>query len=432
MSRIICRTLFILLTCSTLLLPSSLWAQSNDTSQPLDSSSNITNTRPAPPPLDEYSHAQVLTVTETPYTPPKQLFKDLVDTVDADQPSGGDHDELAKHPLQTIDAKITQGTESGKTVTITQGGLVPINDNQRVKVGDSVIIVKTWDEASKDPTYHIADFDRLPALGFMALFFFILVVAFGRIKGFTSMLGLVAGLVILTQFIVPHILAGDNPLLVTLAGSVAIAIISLYLAHGFNRRTSIAVVSTLLTLAGAVALAASFVSIGKLFGTGSEDALFLQTGDLKINLQGLFLSGMIIGTLGVLDDITTAQTAVVDELHKANPALSRRELYYRSLSVGKEHIASLVNTLVLAYAGASLPIFLLFKLNNQLPIWFTLNSEVIAEEIVRTLVGSSALILAVPLATLLAALLIPRKGDRTSPHSPSSSHTYVAHHPHGH
>jgi uncharacterized membrane protein len=196
---------------------------------------------------------------------------------------------------------------------------------------------------------------------------------------------------------VPRILAGDNPFLTTLVGSIIIVTVSLYLAHGFNHRTSIALLSTSVTLALAIALAVLFVHLAKLFGLGTEDAYFLIAANQTINLQGLLLGGIIIGTLGVLDDITTAQTAVVAELKRAKPDLSRHELYKRSLTVGHEHIASLVNTLVLAYAGTSLPIFLLFTLNRTEPIWTILNSEFVAEEIVRTLVGSSALVMSVVL-----------------------------------
>jgi uncharacterized membrane protein len=144
-------------------------------------------------------------------------------------------------------------------------------------------------------------------------------------------------------------------------------------------------------------------------GNGTEDAFFLQANSLKINLQGVFLSGIIIGVLGVLDDVTTGQSAAVEELHFANPTLGFSELYRRGLSVGREHIASLVNTLVLAYTGVSFPFLLLYGSRQLQPLWVTLNGNFIAEEIVRTLVGSSVLVIAVPLTTLLAAYYYGRK-----------------------
>lgn len=192
----------------------------------------------------------------------------------------------------------------------------------------------------------------------------------------------------------------------SMIGALVIALFSIYLAHGLNRRTTIALISTLLTLGIASGLAILFVKAGKLFGLGSEEAFYIQQlGSLAdLNLQGLLLGGIILGALGVLDDITTAQTAAVYEIKRANSALTVRELYNRGISVGREHISSLVNTLFLAYAGASLPLFLFFTVGGSTqPLWVTLNSEFIAEEVVRTLVGSIALMLAVPITTFLAA-----------------------------
>ncbi len=158
-------------------------------------------------------------------------------------------------------------------------------------------------------------------------------------------------------------------------------------------------------------MAVAAVSFTHLFGMGSEESLFIL-GDLPgISLKGLLLGGIMLGLLGVLDDITTAQSAVVDELKQANQSLSFSELYRRGLSVGREHIASLINTLFLAYAGASLPLFLLFSLNQGQELWMIFNNEMIAEEIVRTLVGSTGLILAVPITTALAAYVFQKRSS---------------------
>lgn len=372
---------------------------------------------------DQYFRAHVLSITETPYLPPDRLFDDLISDLERDLRTGQDGETPETRPLQTIRARITSGKEKNNEVEITQGGPVPLTANQRVIQGDDIVIVKTG--SVEESTYHIVDFYRLPALGWVFALFFALVVFFGRKKGLGAIAGMGVSILILAWYIVPFILAGHHPLLITLSGALAIACVSLYLAHGFNARTSTALASTLLTLSISVGLATLFVTLARLFGTGSEDALTVQYGATQaINLKGLLLSGIIIGTLGVLDDITTAQTAVVDELHKANPSLSPSELYHRGLSVGREHIASLVNTLVLAYAGAALPLFLLFELNPATPFWMVLNSEAIAEEVIRTLVGSAALIIAVPLATFLAVTILPRiKKDATHDVS-STTHTH--------
>ncbi|MDD5751285.1 MAG: YibE/F family protein, partial [Candidatus Peribacteraceae bacterium] len=192
----------------------------------------------------------------------------------------------------------------------------------------------------------------------------------------------------------------------------------------FHKRTFVAFLSTLATLAIAAGLATLFVHAAKLFGAGSEEALFLQSGMLEhVNLRGLLLGGIIIGCLGVLDDVTVAQTAVVDELRKTNPSIDTHNLIRASMSVGKEHIASMINTLALAYAGASMPLLLLFTTPNDYPLWFTLNGEFLAEEIIRTLVGSTALLFAVPIATVFAVLLLKYPtGVFVSRSSPFPSH----------
>ena len=193
-------------------------------------------------------------------------------------------------------------------------------------------------------------------------------------------------------------------------GGIMIIFISLYLAHGFNKRTSLALVSTLITFHLALGFGYLALNGARLFGMGSEEALLLTYTDLGvgIDLRGLLLGAIVIGALGVLDDITTAQTATVEEIHKADKKLSVKELYKRGLSVGHEHIASLVNTLVLAYVGVAFPVLLLLMDTNE-PFWVILNNEFMAEEVGRTLVGSLTLVLAVPIATGLAAHVYGQK-----------------------
>src|SRR5436309_2318236 len=278
---------------------------------------------------------------------------------------------------------------------------------QALRVGDAVIAVQS---PPPDQSYFVVDRDRSRPLIFLAVAFFALAVLLGRLRGATSLLGLAITVAVIVGFVVPSIVAGASPLFVSILGALAIAVASIYLAHGFSRRTTIAVASTLITLTLSAFLAAAAVSLARLFGSGTEEASYLQLGLLKqVNLRGLLLGGIILGAVGVLDDITTGQAAAVDEIHKANPALPVRELYWRGRSVGTEHITSLVNTLFLAYAGASLPLFILFTVNGAQPLWVTLSSEFIAEEIVRTIVGSIALILGVPITTLMAAYVLGRQ-----------------------
>jgi uncharacterized membrane protein len=309
---------------------------------------------------------------------------------------------------ETLKVKALSGPEKGTELTVEYQDTLSNLKLQEVKTGDAVVVGKLT--AGEDISYVMVDRYRLPYLGLIGIIFLVLAVIFGRIRGLTSVVGLLVSIGILLWFVTPNILAGKNPSLVTLIGAGIIAIVSIYLAHGFSKRTSLSVVSTLVTLGLAQGLAYIFVTGSHLAGNGSEDAFFLQAGYFgAINLQGLFFGGIIIGTLGILDDITTTQTATVEEIHTANTNLSFKELYRKAGSVGREHITSLINTLVLTYAGASLPLFLLFSVGSNKQLWTIINSGTIAEEIVRTLVGSIALIVAVPISTALAAYYYNRE-----------------------
>lgn len=308
--------------------------------------------------------------------------------------------------VQEIRVKFLDGSQQGQEIEITNTALA---EEQKVAVGERVVLLTLGDRT------HVFERYRLPALGLIALFFAALAVVFARWRGLTSLLGLAVSVLILTLFVVPQIMEGRNPLLISLLGAFVIAIVSIYLAHGFNRRTSIAVVGTLITISIAIGLAQVFVAIAGITGLGSEEAFYLQTSPIAfVNLKGLLLGGIIIGALGVLDDITTAQVAAVAEIGRANPALTRRELFTRGSIVGREHITSLINTLALAYVGASFPALLLFTVYER-PWWVIMNTEAIAEEVIRTLVGSVALMAAVPITTLLAAYWVSRSSASAAP-----------------
>lgn len=305
--------------------------------------------------------------------------------------------------FRTYKVRLESGKEKGKEVMIDDNDLDTAVKGGAIKPGEKIAVVKTTG-IDGVASYHIADRYRVPSLRWMAAAFLLAALVFGGKRGITSIFGLGATVVIIVYWAMPRIMSGGNAFPTLLAAVVAAALLSLYLAHGFNRRTSLALAGTLVTLGISVAVELLFVGRAKLMGLGSEEAFFLQgSGIGGIDLKGLLLGGILIGVLGILDDVTTAQVAVVEELKAANPAFGFRDLYRRGISVGKEHIASLTNTLFLAYAGASLPLFLLFSTNGGQPLWFIANSEVIAEEVVRTLVGSICLILAVPISTAIAA-----------------------------
>lgn len=318
-------------------------------------------------------------------------------------------------PFQIVKAKILHGPGEGSVVIIPHGTQFTLNPSQKVKAGETVVVSQNTD--IEGSPYFIIETDRIAPLIVIGLIFFALAVLFAGRKGFSSILGMVVSVLILAMFVVPNIMAGKNPLIISLVATFFIAFLSLYLAHGFNKRTTIALISTLTTLCLSALLATLFVALAKLSGLGSEETTYLQWGVFEnLNFKGLLLGGIIIGALGVLDDIATAQVAVVHELKQANSSLSRRELYRRASAVGKEHIASLVNTLVLAYAGASLPSLILFAADSDIPFWVALNSEFIAEEIIRTLVGSTVLVCAVPISTFFAAWFLSKpKPHRSLP-----------------
>lgn len=323
----------------------------------------------------------------------------------------GKSDEFEQE-YEIVKVKLLNGPEIGKEFEIRNDLLPELKEGRTVKVGEKVIL--NQNSLYQDSGYVIAEKYRISAIIIIFLIFISLVVISSGIKGIRSIAGLAFSIFVLIRFVVPAILAGKDALTVSIIGALVIATASIYLAHGFSRRTTLAAISTLITITISALLAGFYVYASKLFGLGSEESYFLQFAEgQKIDMRGLLLGGIIFGALGVLDDVTTAQTAAIDEIKNANPRLGFDELYKRGLSVGKEHIASLINTLALAYIGSSFPILLLFTLNKFEPVWIALNGEFIAEEIIRTLVGSSALVLAVPISTFIASRYLKKKSDLT-------------------
>lgn len=311
--------------------------------------------------------------------------------------------------FQNLKVEITSGDEKGKIVQVEYGGVFNVSPQQKLARGDKIVLISSTD-LTGNTSYFVMDRYRLPGIVYILAAFFVAVLAVAGRKGFGAILGLGVSLGIIMLYIVPQILDGRDPLLVSISGSLIIMLITIYLAHGISKKTTVALGATFITLVLTGILAVVFVSLAKLTGLGSEDSYLLQFGQEGLNMKGLLLGGIIIGALGVLDDITTAQSAAIFELKQVSHALGFSELVKRGMNIGREHVASLVNTLVLAYAGVSLTLFILFVLNpsNQ-PYWVILNSEIILEEVARTIAGSMGLILAVPITTLLAAWIATQK-----------------------
>jgi uncharacterized membrane protein len=308
---------------------------------------------------------------------------------------------------QKLEILITKGSLKEQKIIVENGNL-PMSSLQKYEVGDQLVLKYTQNFQGKE-RFYITDYVRREALIWLFILFVAMVVAVGRWQGATSLLGMALSFLVIFKFILPQISAGEDPVQIAILGSLAIIPATFILSHGINKKTIIAVVGTLISLLVTGILAHAFVETAKLTGFSSEEAGFLQVFKPgMINIKGLLLAGIIIGVLGVLDDITISQSAIVQQLKSANPKLKPRELYKKAMAVGKDHIASMVNTLVLVYTGASLPLLLLF-IDNPHPFSEIINYEIIADEVVRTLVGSVGLILAVPITTLIASLLAKEK-----------------------
>ena len=270
--------------------------------------------------------------------------------------------------------------------------------------------------------YGLADFERRLPLALLFVAFALLVALTGRWRGMRALVGLLGSLGVVVVFVVPAILDGGPPLGVALVGAFAVMLITIPLAHGFGIKSVAAMLGTAASLVLVVTLARAATEFANLTGLSSEEAVFLRaatTGGLSV--QGLFLAGMVIGALGVLDDTTVTQSSTVMALRKANPSLGYGELFRAAIQVGHDHIAATVNTLVLAYAGASLPVLLIFSLGD-VSFSDAVNNEAVAEEIVAMLVGSMGLIAAVPVTTALAALLATRLDPRELPDEHAHAH----------
>jgi uncharacterized membrane protein len=244
-------------------------------------------------------------------------------------------------------------------------------------------------------------------------------VGLGRLRGMAALAGLAATFVVLLTFVLPAILQGGSPVLVSTVGASAITFLALYLAHGFSLKTTVALIGTLASLGLTAVLGTVFVDLAGFTGLFTDEASFLNLGAAQVDIVGLILAGVILGALGALDDMTVTQSSAVWELRAANPQMNSRGLFRAGLRIGRDHVASTVNTLVLAYAGASLPLLLLFVLSRQ-SLANVANGEVVATEIVRTLVGSIGLVAAVPITTWLAAYARPALPREPSPAGESS------------
>ena len=306
----------------------------------------------------------------------------------------------------TVDARLTEGPDEGRSASFPAGGA---GGAPEFVPGDAVRLADAGTEAAAQglSPYAFVDYERRDPMLWLLAGFVVVVVVFGRRRGLLSLAGLAASVAVIVVFLIPAILDGRPPLAVALTASFAVMLLTLALAHGVGPKSVAAALGTSASLLLTALLAVVFTRLANVTGFSSEEAVLLQDAADSLSIQGLVIAGMVIGALGVLDDVTVSQASAVLALRRADPTLAFRRLYREAIDIGRDHVAATVNTLVLAYVGASLPILLVFAVGDT-PFGDAINREAVSETIVGTLVGSIGLIAAVPLTTAVAAGLAVR------------------------
>lgn len=344
-----------------------------------------------------------------------------VPTGDTSTAEGSSAQQQAEGTCKRATIRVDTGDDKGRTFE----EIVQPDQSRQLSEGQEVVVAYE-PSAPEDLQYSVTDVNRRFPMALLAGVFALAVVAVGRMRGVMALVALAVSFLVLNFFILPAILQGSNPLVVAVVGASAIMLLALYLCHGPSARTSVAVLGTLISLLLIGILGSIFIGWAALTGNTDDNTGLIHGLYPGIDMSGLLLAGVIIGSLGVLDDVTVTQTSAVWELHEANPSLGRRGLYRAGIRIGRDHIASVVNTLVLAYAGAALPLLLLFSI-AQSGVGTVANSELVAEEIVRTLIGSIGLVASVPVTTALAAVVVSadRPAERAQGRDRGDGHPQV-------
>jgi uncharacterized membrane protein len=316
--------------------------------------------------------------------------------------------------IQTLTIEVLDGPEAGTIATFE-------NDYTQLDVGDVFYARHTTNALEGLDTWYVSDPYRLPILGILAGVFLILLLLFGGLQGIRGLASLIGSLFLIFYLLLPGIYGGFSPIAVSIGVASIIIVVGSFITHGFNRATSSAVLGMIATVLATGAAAYWAVDAAMLSGFTSEINAYLNFNtDGRINMIGLLFGGIMIGLLGVLYDIAIGQAVAVDELYRAAPALTQAEAYRRGLRIGREHIGALVNTLAIAYVGASLPLLLLLQQSTS-SVASIINGELFATEVIRILIGSIGLILAVPLTTFIASRMLHGISSR-NPSAPSHSH----------
>ncbi len=306
------------------------------------------------------------------------------------------------HNNQTIRVRILEGAEKGKE-------LIVDNDYLNLKPGEKFYLRHISNPLDATDYYSVDEPYRLPQVFFLIALFLVAVFVFGGIQGVRGIVSLAGSLVLIMYVLLPGILQGISPLLVTIGVSSLIIILGSYVTHGFNKTTTSAVLGMVATVSFTGLLAYWSVHFARLSGYASEESVYLTFNtNGSIDVIGLLLGGIMIGLLGVLYDVAIGQAISVEELLRIAPHVPKKTIYQRAIRIGREHIGALVNTLAIAYVGASLPLLLLFSQSSTESVWVTMNREIFSTEIVRTMIGSIGLVLAVPITTMVSVWLLTR------------------------
>ena len=316
--------------------------------------------------------------------------------------ASGDH-EGAKY--QRLAVQLDGSLYRGEVVELEWDGRRALNENGFLAPGDRVLL--TLSREGNNRTYTITEIVRLPSLWPFIVLLAVALVAVGRWKGVASLAGLGASIAVFLLAVLPAVRSGDDPLLATLLGSVGVLVVAVFVVHGFNRKSEAALLGPLGALVLVLVLAAVAISVARITGLGTEDAIFVFVGSAgRIDMPRLVLAGVVVGSLGALVDMAVGQASTVWELSAAGE-LRGRKLYASALNVGRDHIGSLVNTLALAYFGGALPLIVLVSLGFQ-PLAVSINSEEITQSVMAVLIASIGLVLCVPLTTAIAVALADR------------------------
>ncbi len=308
--------------------------------------------------------------------------------------------DLNPRSCRSVTVRVDEGPDQGQVISLPEVEMEFVGDLPEVEPGQGIVL-------GFEPStgyYFYADLDRRPVMIGLGVVFALFVVALGRWRGLSALAAMVTTLVVFVGFLAPSVLDGNDPLLVAVVTASAIAFLSLYLTHGLTPLTTVALAGTLSSLGLTLALSWIFFELAAFTGLAGEEAMVLPFIAGDIDVASLILGGAVIGALGAIDDVTVTQAALVAELHNRNPSMEARQLFSSGIAVGREHIASTINTLFLAYVGAGLPLLFLFAVSGQ-SLVMVANSELIAVELVRALCGSMGLVAAVPITTALASLV---------------------------